>query len=174
MPSSRRSFLKLGVAGAIALAAGGAVYRLTHAPAQPQRFALDAATATLLAALIPSMLGPVLPTDPAARAAAIERTAGQVGAAIAGLPLASQKQVGDLFGMLSLAPVRRLLAGVPGGWARAAPADVDAFLQRWRHHRLRTLQTAYHALHDLILGAWYAQPANWAAIGYPGPIKELA
>ena len=174
MPSSRRSFLKLGVAGAIVLAAGGAVYRLAYAPTPAQRFVPDAAAATLLAALIPSMLGPVLPTDPAARASAIEQTVGQVGAAIAGLPLASQKQVRDLFGMLSLAPVRRLLAGVAGGWERAAPADVDAFLQRWRRHRLRTPQTAYHALHDLIIGAWYAQPANWAAIGYPGPIKELA
>ena len=174
MDSNRRSFLKIGVAGAIALAAGGAVYRLAYAPTPAQRFVPDAAAATLLAALIPSMLGPVLPTDPAARASAIEQTVGQVGAAIAGLPLASQKQVRDLFGMLSLAPVRRMLAGVSGGWAHASPDAVDAFLQSWRHHRLQTLQTAYLALHDLIIGAWYAQPANWSAIGYPGPIRELA
>jgi hypothetical protein len=174
MDSNRRSFLKIGVAGAVALAAGGAVYRLAYAPAPGHRYALDGPAATLLTAVIPSMLGPVLPTEPAARAAAINQTADHVGGAIAGLAPASQKQLQDLFGMLSLAPVRRVLAGVSGGWDHASPDTVDAFLQSWRHHRLQTLQTAYLALHDLIIGAWYAQPANWAAIGYPGPIKELA
>jgi hypothetical protein len=29
-------------------------------------------------------------------------------------------------------------------------------------------------MHDLVLGAWYANPSNWAAIGYPGPLKELS
>jgi hypothetical protein len=28
-------------------------------------------------------------------------------------------------------------------------------------------------MHDLIIGAWYADPSTWEAIGYPGPIKEL-
>jgi hypothetical protein len=36
------------------------------------------------------------------------------------------------------------------------------------------LQSAYHALHDLIFGGWYADSASWAAIGYPGPLKELS
>lgn len=174
MDSNRRSFLKIGVAGAIVLAAGGAVYRLAYAPTPGRRFALDGPAGTLLTAVIPSMLGPILPAEPAARAAAIGQTVDHVAGAIAGLPLSSQKEVQDLFGLLSLAPVRRMLAGVSGGWSHASPAKVDAFLRSWRHHRLQTLQTAYLALHDLILGAWYAQPANWPAIGYPGPIKELA
>ncbi|SEN99566.1 hypothetical protein SAMN05428959_10484 [Duganella sp. CF517] len=174
MASNRRAFFKVGLAGAAALAAGGAVYRLARAPTPGHRFALDGAAATLLTALIPSMLGPVLPSAPGARAAAIAHTVDHVGAAIAGLAPAAQTQLHDLFGMLSLAPVRRLLAGVAGGWPQASPDAVDAFLHSWRHHRLRTLQTAYLALHDLITGAWYAQPANWAAIGYPGPIKALA
>ena len=54
------------------------------------------------------------------------------------------------------------------------PEQVSAFLQDWRLHRLGLLRTAYHALHDLVLGAWYAQPASWEAIGYPGPLQELA
>nr|WP_315397949.1 hypothetical protein [uncultured Duganella sp.] len=174
MDTNRRSLLKIGAVAAIALAAGGAAYRLTRAPSRHAAAPLDTAANTLLAALIPPMLGPVLPLEPAARAAAVDATVGHVGAAIAGLPVATQQQLQDLFGLLSIGPVRRLLAGVPGGWERAAPGDVDAFLRSWRRHRLQTLQTAYHALHDLITGAWYAQPANWAAIGYPGPPKELA
>jgi hypothetical protein len=59
-------------------------------------------------------------------------------------------------------------------WAQATADEVAAFLQDWRTHRLGLLRTAYGALHDLVLGSWYSDPANWAAIGYPGPIKELA
>ena len=47
-------------------------------------------------------------------------------------------------------------------------------MQDWRLHRFALLRTAYGALHDLSLGAWYAQPASWNAIGYPGPLKELS
>jgi hypothetical protein len=50
---------------------------------------------------------------------------------------------------------------------------VADFLQSWRKHRLAMPQTAYLALHDLVLGSWYADPSSWAAIGYPGPRKEL-
>ena len=78
--------------------------------------------------------------------------------AILGLPLATQKEIQDLFGLLALGPARRFLAGVPDGWASASAEQVGAFLQGWRHHRFATLQVAYHALHDLVLGAWYADP----------------
>jgi hypothetical protein len=94
--------------------------------------------------------------------------------AILGLPLTAQKEVQDLFGLLALAPARRALTGVSSGWANATDAQVTGFLQEWRFHSLDMLQTAYHALHDLIIGSWYADPASWAAIGYPGPMKELA
>lgn len=170
---SRRSWLKIGVAGACALAAGGAVYRLAQAPAAASRFALDGEALAVLYAIIPVMLGPVLPAPPAARAAALTAASGRVRDAVLSLPLATQQQVQDLFGLLALGPARRLLTGVRGGWAQADPAQVAAFLQSWRTHRLQTLQTAYHALHDLIIGAWYADPSTWEAIGYPGPPKAL-
>jgi hypothetical protein len=79
-----------------------------------------------------------------------------------------------LFGLLALAPARRFLAGVPVSWADASLEQVGAFLQSWRLHRLGMLQVAYHALHDLVLGAWYADPLAWPAIGYPGPLKEFS
>lgn len=75
---------------------------------------------------------------------------------------------------VALAPARRLLTGIAGGWEGARIDGVSAFLQDWRLHRLGLLRSAYHALHDLVLGAWYAQPASWAATGYPGPMKEPA
>ena len=63
---------------------------------------------------------------------------------------------------------------MPDGWATASTEQVGAFLQAWRLHRFPMLQVAYHALHDLVLGAWYADPSAWTAIDYPGPIRELS
>ncbi|WP_020654887.1 hypothetical protein [Massilia niastensis] len=172
MATSRRTFLAAGGLAALALAGGGTWYRLRHAP--PHRFALDGEARAALHAIIPALLAGALPDDPARRALALASVTDGVHAAILGLPPATQKEVQDLFGLLALAPARRLLTGIPDGWRNATPDRVGAFLQDWRLHRLGLLRTAYHALHDLVLGAWYAQPASWAAIGYPGPLTELA
>jgi hypothetical protein len=126
-----------------------------------------------VAALAPVIVGPVLPADAAARRAAIDGAVQRVAGAIGGLPLAAQKEVADLFALLSLAPASRLLAGI-GDWSAATPQQLAAFLQDWRTHRFDLLQSAYHALHDLVLGAWYADPSSWVAAGYPGPLKELS
>ncbi|MFL6672998.1 MAG: twin-arginine translocation signal domain-containing protein [Massilia sp.] len=173
METSRRSFLTTGALAALALAAAGGIYRATHKPG-PQRFVLDGEARAALDAIIPAILAGALPTDHARHAAAIAATTDGVHKAILGLPLATQKEVQDLFGLLALSPARRVLTGIAGGWAEADPSRVGAFLQDWRMHRFGLLRSAYQAMHDLVLGAWYANPANWDAIGYPGPLKELA
>lgn len=172
METNRRSFLKAGALGALLLAAGGGIYRFTHPP-QAQRFVLDGDARTALDAIVPAILAGALPLDPGARAQAVTATVERVHQTILGLPLATQKEVQDLFGLLALAPARRFLAGVKHDWASASLDEVSAFLQDWRVHRLGLLRTAYAALHDLVLGSWYSDPDHWAAIGYPGPIPEL-
>ena len=174
MASNRRTFLKVGALAALTLAAGGGVYRYTHPAGPLKRFVLDGEAKAALDAIVPAMLAGALPTDAASRAAAVSATTARVHQAILGLPLGAQKEVQDLFGLLALAPARRALTGVSGPWGGATEVQVGAFLQEWRFHRLGMLQTAYHALHDLIIGAWYADPSSWSAIGYPGPMKELA
>jgi hypothetical protein len=170
MTTSRRSFLKVGLFGAITLAAAGGIYRALKSPAPLNRFALDDKARIALAAIVGAMLQGALPATPAATETAITHTL----EAIAGLPLATQKEVQDLFGLLVLGPTRRFLVGLPDDWSAAKREDVTAFLQSWRVHRIMMLQAAYHALHDLIIGGWYADEATWASIGYPGPIKELS
>jgi len=172
METSRRTFLKGGALAALILASGGGIYRLTRAPA-PRPFVLDGEARNALHAIIPAILAGALP-DAVRRESAIAATTQGVHQAILGLPLATQKEVQDLFGLLALAPARRALTGIAGGWGGAGVAQVSAFLQDWRLHRVALLRTAYLALHDLVLGAWYADPSTWEAIGYPGPIKELA
>lgn len=167
---SRRSFLKAGVVGTLALALAGGLYRAAKQDETPDKFALDDAAKAALGAIIPAILkGAVAPASPAVQVA-IARVQG----AIAGLPLRTQKEIQDLFALLTLGPTRRFLAGMPDDWPDARQEDVTAFLQNWRLHRIGMLQSAYHALHDLITGPWYADESNWGAIGYPGPIKELS
>ncbi len=173
MASDRRTFLKVGALAALALAAAGGAYRYANPPGPARRFVLDGEARAALEAIVPAMLAGVLPAG-SARAPAIAATSAGVHQAILGLPLGTQQEVQDLFALLALAPVRRVLTGVAGPWSGASEAQVGAFLQDWRFHRLGMLQTAYHALHDLVIGAWYANPSSWDAIGYPGPMKELA
>jgi hypothetical protein len=165
--ASRRSFLKAGLIATIALATAGGVYRAARKSRPAEPFILDGAAKSALAAIVAVMLKDALPAAPQATEAAITRVQG----AIAGLPVRTQSEVQDLFALLALGPARRWLAGVPTQWNQADPADVAAFLQSWRLHRLGLLQNAYFALHDLILGAWYADESTWASIGYPGPMK---
>ncbi len=173
METTRRTFLKAGLLAAAVLAAGGGWYRHTH-PAPPRGFVLDGEARAALDAIVPAILSGALPDAPTDRARSIAATTERVHQAILGLPLSAQQEVQDLFGLLAIGPARRLLTGIPDGWANAQEADVAAFLQDWRVHRLSLLRTAYAALHDLVLGAWYSEPAHWDAIGYPGPLKELA
>jgi hypothetical protein len=173
METPRRSFLKVGPLAALALAAGGGTWHAVQA-STPQRFALDGEARAALEAIIPAIMAGALPPERTQRSAAIAATTLGVHQAILGLPLATQKEIQDLFGLLALGPARRVLTGIADGWARASVDQVSAFLQDWRLSRVALLRTAYQALHDLVLGAWYASPGNWEAIGYPGPIKELA
>lgn len=166
---SRRTFLKAGLAGAVALAAAGGIYRATRVPRHAP-YVLDEGARTALRAIAASLLHGAVTADRTALDAHVVR----VQTAISGLPLRVQAEVQDLFGLLVLGPTRRFVAGVPDDWSRAKREDVDAFLQGWRTSRLGLLQGGYQALHDLVLGPWYAEEANWAAIGYPGPIKELS
>jgi hypothetical protein len=166
---SRRSFLKVGLAGAITLASAGGLYRALNTRSPLGKFTLDGDAKAALAAIIAVMLKGTKSISTQSTETAILRVQG----AIAGLPLVTQKEIQELFALLTLGPTRRFLAGIPDNWSEAKTEDVAAFLQNWRMHRISMLQIAYHALHDLFIGPWYADESTWASIGYPGPIKEL-
>ena len=92
------------------------------------------------------------------------------GALIANLPPSTRKEISDLFGLLALKPARALL-GYSGDWIGADIAVVTTFLAGLRDSSIGLKQQAYFALHDLLLGSFYAEPSNWVATGYPGPPK---
>ncbi|MFA7290641.1 MAG: hypothetical protein WC023_00200 [Rhodocyclaceae bacterium] len=153
----RRTFLKVGLAGSLMLASVG---RVGAATADEE--------AALLAAISAALLAGMLPAAASARTQALNDTVAGVRHAVAGLSPSTQKEIAELFSLLGFPLARRFLAGVSAPWAEARTEDVAAFLENWRHSRYSLLQTAYGALHDLVLGAWYARPEHWAAIGYPG------
>ena len=166
---NRRRFLKAGAIGGAMLAAGGAwvVWRdIRDADAgEPARDRVG----TILGAVAPVLLAGVLPEDPAQRSAGVARVVTGVKAVIAEFPAAVQREIADLFRTLDIRIARRLLAGVSAEWTAADPGEVAAFLERWRLSRIGLLQSGYFALHDLVLGTWYADTSAWESIGYPGP-----
>lgn len=162
---SRRQFMQTGIAGSMLLAFSG--WFNQPFAALPRK--LSDGEREMLAAIAAVLLDGALPKAGAARQALVARTVDGIATAVFGLSLATQKEIGELFGLLVLAPGRLLLAGIGRPWREAATADVAGFLAAWRSSRFGLLQSAYAALHDLTFGAWYAQPDGWEAIGYPGP-----
>ena len=156
--TSRRQFLKTGLAGSLLLNLAAC-----NRPSQ------NGGRGTVLKALIPVILAGALPADPGNMDALITRTIAGVDKAIAGLSLATQKEIGELFDLLAFAPTRMLAAGIWSSWEQTKPEAIGEFLESWRHSRFDLLKSGYAALHDLIFGAWYAHPDTWTAIGYPGP-----
>ncbi len=171
---SRRSFLKMGLLGAVALAALGGGYAALKKDRGPDKYVMDEAAKQVFSALIPVLLAGALPAGPKAEPQAVQQALAHIQNAIGSLTLTSQQELADLLKLLAAGPARRYLAGVEDDWPQAKPAQVAAFLQKWRSHRSPTLQSGYQALHDLVIGPWYADESNWAGIGYPGPIKELS
>jgi len=89
--------------------------------------------------------------------------------AINGLSPLQIHEIGQLFTLLALAPVRWSLTRSTRAWDEATASDVDAFLSWLRDSRIALLRAAYDALHQLVFASWYGNPRRWAAIGYDGP-----
>ncbi|MDP2821319.1 MAG: hypothetical protein Q8O52_01380 [Sulfuritalea sp.] len=171
MPT-RRQFIKTGIAGGLLLAAA-AIFQKPLDRAGKQALVagnpLDPSLRTVIQAVAPVILQGAFPAAGADRAAALERITKGVGLAVARLGAAAQQEVAELFALLAFAPTRIAVAGVSASWDQASVAEIESFLRHWQYSRLDLLKSGYQALHDLVLGAWYADPSTWAAIGYAGP-----
>jgi hypothetical protein len=165
---SRRTLLKAGIAGGATLLAAHWLYTRRPASSAPdaRHVALDANARVIVAAIVPVLLDGALP---AGDAAARDEVVIGVDTAIAGLPPAARKELDQLFSLLAFAPTRSLVAGVWSPWPEASPAAIATFLAQWRDSRFLLLRSAYAALHQLVMAAWYGNERAWPAIGYPGP-----
>ncbi len=167
---TRRTLLKAGLAGGVTLFLARWLYTQTSVQQLPDsRFiALDAGARAIVTAIVPVLLEGALPPASGADTVRAEVVV-NVDQAIAGLPPEARRQVDQLFALLAFAPSRCLIAGVWSPWPEASTESIAAFLARWRDSRFLLLRSAYGALHQLVMAAWYGSPRAWPAIGYPGP-----
>lgn len=167
---SRRSLLKVGIAGAAVLAtAGVATSVFVH---NQQSLAggyqqLRAKDVPMLSTIISAILqgrtsAPVTQSQ-------IDSTLQRLDRNIDRLSPNMLKQTLQLFDLLTLSASRGLVTGIWRPWERAEATQVQAFLKRWESSRFALFQQGYLALVKLTLMAWYSQPDAWAVCGYPGP-----
>lgn len=175
LDSGRRTFLKVGVAGSVLLSLGRwlpAARAADQVAAQKLAFAnLTSADAAALIRIIPVMLSGALPQDPGRRSAAIGEIVRGVDVTVGYQPPLVRGEIRDLFGLLTRAVLRALIAGIWSSWNNASDQDIHEFLTSWRNSRFDMLRSAYIGLNNLIVGSWYANPKSWPRIGYDGPPK---
>jgi hypothetical protein len=164
----RRRLLTLGLGAAALLATvGGGLAWLRPGVAQGH---LTAGGAAVFRAVALAVLEGSLPALPAQRELALSAHMHRLNAAIAAFPAATQAELSQLLALLASPPGRRLLAGLHTDWDEASVPDIQQSMQSMRLAALRLRQQAYHALRDLTNAAFYAAPATWPAMGYPGPV----
>jgi len=164
---SRRTFLKVGLAGAAVLT----LARWIDGPvlaATPSKF-LDARARRTVGALVPVVLAGALPADEAARQAAIPEIVTAFDRAVSGLAPPVQREIGELFSFLHTAPLRIAVTGLWKPVEECTPEQLRDFLLRWRDSPFDLQRASYRALTQLIQAAWYGNPVSWASIGYAGP-----
>ncbi len=158
--------MKLGAASAVLLLAGGGALALFQPGLVEGR--LSGGARNVFMAVGRGLLDGVLPA--ANPAPALADLVQRVDGLVAGLPPHAQAELSQLLALLDSVPGRRLLAGLERDWPQASTAEVQTALQAMRFSGVSLRQQAYHALHDIVNGAYFAEPATWAALGYPGPV----
>lgn len=164
----RRTWMKLGMASAAALAVAGLGVGLTT-PAGLKAGRLSPPAREVVVAVARAVLDDRLPIDPAARAKALQAHADDFEKTVAAFPPSVQGEIAELLMVLGTGVGRLALAGVRRGWADASAEEIQAGLQAMRESSLSLRAQAYHALRDLTHAAHYAQPEHWKDLRYPGP-----
>lgn len=165
---NRRDLLKLSLGASATLATVGMTATLSGCSSSQPGIGYSVLRDTdipVVAAIMSGLVGP----HPALSQDTLQAAINQLDTTLAWTSTAVQTQVTDLLGMLSMPITRGPMTGIWGSWDKATLAEVQAFLQRWRDSRLDMLRQGHTALSQLLLMAWYATPASWAAAGYPGP-----
>lgn len=168
----RRSLLKLGLGAAVVIGIAGAGVALIKPGLVDNK--LGPGARELMRAAAQAVLGDLLPPAGAARDAALEAQLARLDATIAALPAATRKELSDALGLLATAGGRYALTGLGKPWAEASAQDVQQALDAMRLSTSNTRQQVYHALRDLNAIAFFTEPGNWQAAGYPGPREITA
>jgi hypothetical protein len=163
----RRTLLKLGLGASAVLALGGGGLAMLRPGLVQGR--LTPPSRSVFRAVARAVLDGSLPTAAADREAALDAHLKRLDGVLGAFPAATQAELSQLLALLASAPGRVMLAGLGTDWADASVVDLQHALQGMRTSRLAMRQQIYHALRDLTNAAFYADPASWSLMGYPGP-----
>ena len=174
MPSDRRDFLKLSVAGAAALStmsAGATLSGCTSSGPASGMQLLRPEDVELLRALTPAIMkGKIGPGD----TAAIEQTVKSFDTLLVDLSEPVVAGVLQAFDVLSFGLSRGLTTGQWSSWSKASLEDAENALARLRDSGIGLLNAIYAAVIRLTISSWYLIPENAATTGYPGPPRKVA
>lgn len=168
MGLSRRSFLGVGAGGLAILAVGGTGLGLwppvPRAPAAPLR-ALSPRAFSVLAALSDRICpgGEGFPT------AAEIGTAEAVDGLLATMEPGTVAEVQQALLLFENALTGLIFDGRPRPFTACSPEEQDAILVTWQTSGLHLRRKVIKALRGLVAAAYYANPAVFPAVGYPGP-----
>lgn len=165
----RRSLLKLGLFGGIALALVGGGAALLSQPAWRDG-RLTHSGRVVFGGIARAVLDGSLPADERLRAAAIAWHLERMDATLRALPAATQHDVAKLLALLATPPGRLAFAGLTTDWPGASVTQIQSALQSMRTSRVDLRQQGYHALRDLTHAAYFSSQDTWAKLGYPGPM----
>ena len=177
MTITRRRMLKTGIAGAALLAVAGWTTRGTFWGAGSRRLIsknfsyrfLTRSDREVMLAVLPVILADSFEEASGNPGELLEETLRRFDIAVSGLYPSVQRELRQLFSLLTLPPGRMLVAGVWPGWMNASTKAIGNFLSGWRTSRFSLLKSGYDALQQLSAAAWYGNPKAWPDIGYPGP-----
>ena len=163
----RRTLLKVGAATAAVVAITGGGLALL----QPGllRGRLTAAGFEVFRAVARAVLDGSLPTQAAQREATLLAHLHRLDDAIAAFPATTQAELSQLLALLASTAGRIGLAGLRARWPEASVAELQQALEGLRVSSVALRQQVYFALRDLTNAAFYADPAAWRLLGYPGP-----
>jgi len=163
----RRSWLKLGVAGAALLAVGGGTVALLEPGLRDGRLA--GAGQTVFRHVARAVLDGTLPADQEAQRQALDALLVRVDHLVEALPPHARQELSQLLALLNTVVGRRTLVGLEAPWAAASVGQLQGALQSMRISSVALRQQAYHALHDITAAAYFSDRSTWALLGYPGP-----
>lgn len=169
MSISRRQLLKSSAAAAAF--AGGGLWLFSDYPLSfkaGSQLSLSAEHQQIFWALMPAFLDGAFTADDQQT---MYRVLSNIDHAFAILEPHTQAELSQLLDLIQSRGGWLLLsAGASQLSELPLPQKLD-LLQLWQQHYLQLLRQAYQGLHELIMAAWYGDPASWAPINYQLPAR---
>ena len=169
MASSRRSFLKKGLFGALVLALGGgglALYPSGHVASPTAPLLVLTPTSFQVLVAVAGRIVVAKGSDPVAIAHAVDLALTRVSAE-------AQVDLNKLLGLLENALPGLLLDARVQPFTRLSPETRDRVLESWRTSRFELRRSGYQALRKLCLASHYLEESSWSLLGFYQPPTGL-